>query len=58
MFFNTTGKGYDRRAGNKGHKRKVNAKDVKPDRKVDYWNHGGKHFARDYTKPAKDSDKK
>ena len=33
-------------------------KDAKPERKVDSWNCGGNHFARDCTKPANKSDDK
>ena len=46
MVFNATGKRDDSRAGGKGQKRKVNVKDVKPDRKVDCWNCGGNYFDR------------
>ena len=37
----------------------MNVKDAKPERKVDCWNCGGNHFARDCKKPAKkEGDKK
>ena len=37
----------------------MNVKDAKPERKVDCWNCGGNHFARDCKKPTKkEGDKK
>ena len=53
MVFNTTDKGTDRNAGDKDQKKNVNVKDAKPERKVDCWNCGGNHLARDCKKPAK-----
>ena len=53
--FNTTSKGNDRNAGDKGQKKNVNVnvKDAKAERKVDCWNCGENHFARDRKKPNK-----
>ena len=50
---NTTGRGEDRKAGDNGQKKNVNAKENKYDKKIECWNCGGNHFARDCTKPAK-----
>ena len=50
VVFNTTGRGDDRKAGDKGQKKNVNAKESKQDKKIECWNCGGNHFARDCTK--------
>ena len=46
VVFNTTVKGDNRKAGDKGQKINVNVnvKDARPDRKADCWNCGGNHF--------------
>ena len=53
VAFNITGNKNDRNAGDKGQKMSVNVKDAKPKRKVDCWNCGGNHLARDCKKHAK-----
>ena len=52
VVLNTTDKGDDKKARNKGQKKNVNVKETKHDRKVECWNCGGNHFARVCTKPA------
>ena len=47
LVLNATSKVDDRKAGDKGQKKNVNAKDIKHDTKFECWNCGCNHFARD-----------
>ena len=58
VVFNTVGKSDDRKAGDKGQKKNVNFEDGKPDKKIDCWNCGGNHFARDCKKPVRNDGEK
>ena len=59
VVFSTTGRGDDRKAEDNGQKKNLNAKESKHDKKIERWNYGGNHFARDCTNPAKkEGDKK